>query len=63
MLLISEAADLVDLLDFAGRSACGGSLPTSENRLVRTSSWKMTKQMNMVGPCMEVTIMKIHWKI
>ena len=62
-LLISEAADLLALLDLGARRTCGGSFPKSENRLVSTSSWKMTKQMNMVGPCDAVTMMKTHWKI
>ena len=61
-LLTSEAADLADLEVLGGMRMAGGCFPIRPNTFVRTSSWKMTKQTNMVGPCRAVTMMKHHWK-
>ena len=57
----SEAAALLDL-DLGANNTAGGCFPASSNRLVSTSSWKITKHTNITGPWIPVKIMKSHWK-
>ena len=57
----SEAAALLDL-DLGANNTAGGCFPASWNRLVSTSSWKITKHTNITGPWIPVKIMKSNWK-